>query len=173
MGDVSETESVLLFAGFISQQGSVREEVKSSLVGLWGPILAETPWWPFSYTSYYEKEMGAGLERSFALFDRKIDPSDLPVFKIESNEAEARLSREGQRRVNIDPGYLTLAKVVLASTKNYSHRLYLGKGIYGEITLRFARGSFHPLEWTYPDYRDERTILFFNDSRKYLTHNGR
>lgn len=157
-----------MFAGFISGDETVYREAVRRLKNLWGDISAESPFWPFDYTEYYRKEMGEGLRRSFAVFGRKIDPAELPRLKIEANEIEKVLSVEGKRRINIDPGYLTLAKVVLASTKDYSHRIYLGGGVFAELTLRYFRESFTALEWTYPDYRDEKTIRFFNDTRKYL-----
>lgn len=109
--------------------------------------------------------MGAGIKRQFISFTRLIFPEQLPVIKLLTNEMEQDLSLEGRRRVNIDPGYLSLAKVVLATTKDYSHRLYLGQGIYGEVTLTCAKGRFSSFPWTYPDYQTQAYQQFFKETR--------
>jgi len=168
MGQIGNPEKAFLFAGFIFREDGLYDEVRRKLQLFWGRIIRESSVRPFSYTDYYRKEMGEDLKRSFLVFDRLILPDELAAIKVETNGIEEEFSNEGIRRVNIDPGYLGLAKVVLASTKDFSHRIYLGKGIYGDLTLRFVRGSFHPLEWTYPDYREVQTINFLNEARGVL-----
>jgi len=157
-----------LFAGIISRDEGIYDETKRRLRTQWGEILRETPRRPFSYTDYYRKEMGEGLARSFLIMDCLMDPEDLAAIKVETNRIEASFAEKGGRRINIDPGYLGLAKIVLASTKDFSHRICLGRGIYGDLTLRFVKGTFQPLEWTYPDYRETQTIVFFNEARGVL-----
>lgn len=120
----------------------------------------------FTFTGYYDKEMGAGIKRQFVSFTRLILPEQLPVIKLLTNKIEQDLALKGKRRVNIDPGYLSLAKVVLATTKDYSHRFYLGQGIYGEVTLTYARGKFSSFPWTYPDYQTQSYQQFFGEIRE-------
>ncbi len=118
------------------------------------------------FTSYYQAEMGAGLQKLFVSFGQLAEAESLPHYKVKTNELETRFIRDRQRSVNVDPGYLTEAKVVLATTKDYSHRLYLGQGIFGDIHLQFARKSFQPQAWTYPDYQQELAVQFFNRLRE-------
>ena len=118
-----------------------------------GPDLV-SPWMPFDYTTYYEKEMGAGLLRRVLAFRTLIAQDRLAEIKLATNAMEQARAVGGRRRVNIDPGYLLLERFVLATGKNYSHRIYLGQGIYADLTLIYHHGSFHALPWTYPDYAD-------------------
>ena len=105
------------------------------------------------------------MQRQIVSFQRLVVPSDLASIKRQTNELEWSLAREDERRVNIDPGYVSLGKLVLASTKDHAHRLYLGQGIYGEVTLTYQRGRFRPWPWTYPDYADERYCALFDEIR--------
>ncbi len=122
----------------------------------------------FIHTDYYEKEFGKDLTRVFVSFKKLIPADRLPAIKIITNNFEARSSRNKLRRINIDPGYLELSKFVLATTKDYMHRIYLGDGIYAEITLFYRKGSFCPWEWTYPDYRTPATHDFCREVRRRL-----
>jgi hypothetical protein len=110
----------------------------------------------FEYTRYYEEEMGGPLQRFFVAFRSLVDPGRLAALKRWTNRLELEVSRGETRRVNLDPGLLSLSRFVLASTKNGSHRIPLSAGIYAEVTLVFEKGAFRPLPWTYPDYRSER-----------------
>jgi len=107
---------------------------------------------PFAYTDYYEKEFGVSLIRRFVAFKQLIRPEALPDVKIWTNALEKRYTTEGRRGVNIDPGYLAKAHLILATGKGYTHRPYLREGIYADLTLIYRDKSFHPLPWTYPDY---------------------
>ncbi len=114
---------------------------------------------PFHFTDYYEPEMGKGLWRRMASFEPLISPDQLPGVKLWTNALESRfLNERGGRKVNIDPGYLAAAQFILATGKDYSHRLYLRDGIYGDLTLIFQKGAFTPLPWTYPDYASQPLI---------------
>jgi hypothetical protein len=140
-----------------------------ALDNAWGPLdfLSEVK--PFDYTSYYEKEMGTPLFRRWASFRPLVAQNRLIRVKWQALELEQQWSRGERRTVNIDPGLITAERLVLATGKNYSHRIYLGKGIFGDLTLVFQKGSFQPLPWTYPDYRDELSIWMFNKIReRYL-----
>ena len=116
---------------------------------------------PFGFTRYYEAEMGPGLSRAFFTLAGLADPSRLGPVKLATNDTERRLAVGGRRRVNLDPGLLSRSRFILASTKDSSHRVPLGHGIYAEITLVYEHGRFRPVEWTYPDYAstDYRGIL--------------
>lgn len=125
------------------------------------------------YTDYYQTEMGRELQKLFVVFSSLIDPETLSSIKIATNRMESELIRRKKRLVNIDPGYITQAKLILATTKNYSHRIYLGQGIFGDLHLQFSRGSYRSQPWTYPDYKSEKNIQFFNMVRKkYLEQLG-
>jgi len=125
---------------------------------------------PFDYTDYYAVEMGSPLLRRFVFFERLIGPETLPDVKIVTNGIEESLTgQNGRRQVNIDPGYIALAHLILATGKGYTHRPYLRDGIYADLTLIFRDRSFKPLPWTYPDYLDEKMIEMFNRNReKYV-----
>lgn len=121
---------------------------------------------PFSYTRYYDEEMGTPITRFFVSFLRLIDPGILARIKSETNVLESRFCEEGKRKVNIDPGLLSLSRFVLASSKDGSHRVPLSDGVFAEVTLVYERGSYRPLEWTYPDYRSEEYLAILADIRK-------
>jgi hypothetical protein len=124
---------------------------------------------PFNYTQYYSKEMGTFLNRRFVFFEALIRPESLPDLKLYANHLEDKLSVDGKRRVNIDPGYISKAHLILATGKGYTHRPYLRDGIYADLTLMYKEKSFHTLPWTYPDYAEKKVIDIFNRIRaKYV-----
>lgn len=120
----------------------------------------------FDQTDYYAKEMGTGLVRRVYGFPRLIDQGELATLKRWTVELEDRWRVKGRRRVNIDPGYVSLAKLVLATTKDNVHRIYLGEGVFAEVTLLFRNGSFHPWPWTYPDYASREYREIFEQIRE-------
>ena len=166
MGEVTRPQPVKLFAGLLTARPSALGEVRGRLEERLGPVDTESGWLDFDYTDYYEPEMGAGLKRVLWGFARLDGPEALVDLKLCTNCLEQALAVDGRRVVNIDPGYLAPARVVLASTKDFAHRLYLGKGIYGEVTLMYRRKGFQPLPWTYPDYRSEAYHRFFRELRR-------
>lgn len=122
----------------------------------------------FNFTEYYQDEMGSCLKRYFLSFKNLVDPIKLADIKIFSNELEIKLSGNSDKRiVNIDPGIISLGNLILASTKNFSHRIPLSKGIYAEITLVYVKGWQH-LQWTFPDYRTEQYQKVFSEIRTLL-----
>jgi hypothetical protein len=131
-----------------------------------GPIDTQSQLLEFDYTNYYEPEMGSGLKKELLGFGSLASPEALVDLKLFTNRVEQALAINGKRTVNMDPGYLTAARVVLASTKDFAHRLYLGKGIYGEVTLIYQKKDFQTLPWTYPDYRSEAYRQFFRELRR-------
>ncbi|UCB45603.1 MAG: DUF4416 family protein [Spirochaetota bacterium] len=167
MGTIKFPSRVILFTGLLYNNSVDKEKIFSVLEDSFGKIALTSEIFPFTETHYYEAEMGKNVLRVFASFEPLIDPSDIPDIKIRTNEIEEKLfCSSGNRDVNIDPGYLTNGKVILVTTKNHQHRIYLRKGIYGEVTLRYRKGSFIPWEWTYPDYRRPESIAFFNQLRE-------
>ena len=165
MGKIKACDPVKLIIGFIFNKQDCFIAAKNILEKKFGKIDFESQTLPFNLTDYYKKEFGNNLKRSFVSFSRLINPEDLPKIKIASNKIEERLSVEKKRRINIDPGYLELSKLVLATTKDYSHRIYLGGGIYGEVTLYYRNATFIAWEWTYPDYKTDTYIQIFNQIR--------
>jgi len=165
MGKITRSKPVKLVIGFIFKDDIVFNQAKLMLIKLFGDIDFQSQILPFKLTNYYQDEMGADLQRSFVSFKKLILPEKLPYIKNLTNKLEKKLSFEDKRLVNIDPGYLDLPKLVLASTKDYVHRVYLSNGIYAELTLMFKGSSFVPWQWTYPDYRTEEYIQIFNQIR--------
>jgi hypothetical protein len=166
MGKIAKVASVKLIIGFIFNNESIYDKAKAILEGRFGRVDFESAPIAFTYTDYYQDEMGQGLKRRFVSFSRLIVPSRLPDIKKITNLIEFRLSFNNKRRINIDPGYLDMAKLILASTKDFSHRIYLNKGIYAETTLIYQGRSFVMRDWTYPDYRTQGYIDIFNKIRQ-------
>ena len=120
---------------------------------------------PFDFTTYYQKELGQDILRQYVSFEELIDPGDLAAIKLTTNRMEEELSEDGLRKVNLDPGYLDLSKMVLSTTKDATYRVYLADGISGQSTYYFERGTYRPWQWTYADYRNDTAIEFFNRVR--------
>ena len=139
----------------------VIEQVESLL----GEVEDRTPVFDFTFTDYYREEMGESLCKLFLSFEGLIHPGRLPEIKHRTNAIEQDWTASGKRRVNLDPGYITGAKLVLASTKDFAHRVFLADAIYGDVQLRFRQDRFRPQEWTYPDYKTESALAFFSNVR--------
>jgi len=120
----------------------------------------------FFHTRYYEKELGSALKRIFFTFEKPLNPENLFKVKLHTRKLESLFLNENKRQVNIDPGYLTLEKIVLFTTKNYGHRIYVGRGIFAESTLKYENNTFTPWPWTFPDYKTTSYIDFFNSVRQ-------
>ncbi len=133
-----------------------------------GEIAEKSPTFLFSYSSYYEAEMGSPLQKFFVYFKGLYSLENVVETKLKAVELEQTYAENGRRVVNIDPGYITLAKLVLTTTKNYDHRVYLSKGVYADVQLRYRHGSFQINPWTYPDYQDGDNLQFFHRARNYL-----
>ena len=137
----------------------------------WGEVGLTSPLFEHAETSYYASEMGQPILKQFLVIDRLWDPADLARCKLQANDWEATLASSGQfpqpRPVNIDPGYLTLGKLVLASAKDRAHRIYLRDGIYAEECLYYG-GGWQSRPWTYPDYQRPDFQQFFSQVRRRL-----
>jgi len=161
-------QAVKPFVGMLSKEELLFDEIKKILEKFLGLIDAESPVWPWEHSDYYEKEMGKGLKRKFLFFSNLINYEKLPDIKIKTIEIEGIYSEGGKRRINLDPGYIHPAKVVLSTRKDYSHRIYLRDGVYAEVTLYYLDHTFNPLPYTYPDFKSNEYIELFNRVRKGL-----
>jgi hypothetical protein len=169
MSNPQPAEAVKLIASLFSGDGGLLAEAMAAFCQKCGRADFISAPVSFTYTDYYEKEFGAGLIRRFVSFERLIRPEALPDVKIWTNALEERLSIGGRRGVNIDPGYLAKAHLILATGKGYTHRPYLREGIYADLTLMYRDKTFHPLPWTYPDYAGTEVIGMLSRIReKYL-----
>lgn len=158
---------VKLFIGMLSREASLFDQTSEILNNFFGPIDMESPVWPWEHSDYYAKEMGTGLNRKFVFFKDLIDPEAVSEIKLKTIGIEKKfLDEKGGRRINLDPGYLNSAKIVLVSTKDYSHRIYLGNGIYGEVTLLYSGNDYRVLPFTYPDFRTEEYREIFRKARE-------
>ncbi|MFC1546565.1 DUF4416 family protein [bacterium] len=166
MGNISETNHVKLFCGILFSDESQLRYIVKNLEDKYGKIDFTSNDMPFIYTDYYKKEMGDNLIRKFVSFKNLIEPCRLSLIKQYTNMLEKQTCKQNMRTINIDPGYLDMAKVVLASTKDYTHRLYLGNGIYGEVTLHYKNCSYAFWPWTYPDYKTKEYLVFFEKVRE-------
>jgi len=170
MGKPEKPDPVKLFVGVMTGYPETIFDIKNELESRFGRVDGDSQLFPFDYTDYYGDEMGDRLKKKFFAFQSLVSPKELVEIKLQTNELEkelaGKLETEVARPVNIDPGYVGLSKMVLATTKNYSHRLYLGKGIYAEVTLKYEDGRYKPLPWTYPDYRSEEYMEFFDSIRE-------
>ena len=178
MGRIQQPPKAKLIIAAMVNSTRLFEEVRHVLQTRFGPLDMESDAYSFTFTDYYTLEMGKELQKQFFSFETLIDKSALASVKIKTNEIEEQFARKRgekrQRRINLDPGYVTDSKLVLASTKNFSHRIYIGNGIFAEVTLRYLRKrGFEPLEWTYPDYRTDLGRDFLGTVRqRYMEQVG-
>ena len=172
MGDIQLHRPVLLILAAFSRHRAALEWAKSRAERDWGPVNLVSHDFDFTQTRYYERTMGSDLSKCFFAFNRLIDQAQLVELKHETNAWERDYKDSCNwpepRPLNLDPGYLTEAKLVLASTKDSNHRLYIGKGIYAEQTLHFQGGVWKAHDWTYPDYRCDAYHAFLTHCRDYL-----
>lgn len=169
MGRPSPPEDALLFVGSLYSRQECYLTAKEKLIACFGEIIMESPTSDWDYSDYYSDELGWPIKRRFIFFKNIINPERIVDIKIATNDIERQLSTEGRRSINIDPGYITPSKVVLASTKNYSHRIYIGKGIYAEVTLIYRDGRYQPHLFTYRDYASDAYREVFAMARRFLS----
>ena len=169
MSQPSPPSPAKLVVGIILRDRGLLTPVCDRLVQEFGDIDMVSSWFSFAYTRYYETEMGTGLCRRMTAFKQLIDQDDLARIKHITNALEIAFSKNGGRRVNIDPGYLLRERFVLATGKNFTHRIYVGRQIYADLTLIYQKGRFATLPWTYPDYAaDNMQAFLYRVRRKYI-----
>jgi hypothetical protein len=165
MGKPKQPPPVKLIVGMFSSDETLLAVAKGALAQRFGPVDYESELLLFDHTPYYEREFGPNLMRRFVSFSELVVPDRLAVIKRITNELEMNWTVDGRRQVNLDPGYVSMGKLVLATTKDYTHRIYLSQGIYAEVTLKYQHGGFHAWEWTYPDYASPRYVEIFTHIR--------
>ncbi len=168
MGETRIFSKEMLIMGVLSSRPEEEEQLRHQLMESFGKLAAESEVHPFYWTRYYQKEMGPAIRRYFLAFDQLRDPADLAAVKIRTNGMEDAFREKGQRKINLDPGFLSLNRLILATTKDTAHRVPLRDGIYAELTLLYQCGRYKALEWTYPDYASEEFAPFFLQLRDVL-----
>ena len=155
-------EKVKLIVGLISNDEALFDKIGCRLEKrLKNKIDFKSDVIDFTYTNYYDEEMGSGLKRKFLSFKRLVRLETIAKVKLLTNDIEKKFLVNGKRTVNIDPGYMDMAKLVLLSTKDYSHRVHIGNGIFAEVTLHYKDKRFDFWPWTYPDYKSEEYTRIF------------
>lgn len=172
MGDPTSPQPSMLIVAAFSRYDDALGWARRTAAERWGEPVLESPRFAFCETDYYRRTMGADLRKVFWAFAPEFDPAELPGVKLETNAWEAEFARQAEvpeeRPLNLDPGYLNLGKLVLASTKDFTHRIYLARGIFAEVTLYYQRGRWEHHRWTFPDYRRDDYHAFFSQCRTYL-----
>lgn len=169
MGKINVPLRVKLFSGVLTSLPEIMPEVQRRLASAFGTVDLRSDPYPFDMTHYYDEEMGSPITRYFLAFASLVMPVEISSIKRMTNELEAAFAEEYglvRRPVNLDPGYLEESKIVLASTKNFYHRILLADGIYGEVTLHFSGGSWQAFPWSFPDFRSGRYDDFFTRLRR-------
>ncbi len=172
MGQILEHKPVLLITAISSRYPEAFDWAAEQTAENWGPIVKKSPVFDFTETGFYSKSMGDDLKKQFIAFENLIDPADIAAQKHVSNQWEQQFAEETDfdvsRPINIDPGYLSEAKLVLVTTKDRDHRIYLKDGIFAEVTLYFRHNEWTKSRWTYPDYQRADFQDFFSECRQYL-----
>lgn len=170
-----EPSQAKLIVGLLFSDFAVRDQALEAISRQFGPFDFLTEPQHFTYTSYYNREMGPNILRQVCSFLNLVRPESLPDIKLATNQLEIQLSQDGRRRVNIDPGLLSEERLILATGKNYTHRVYLRSGIYADLTLVYQKGAYQSLPWTYSDYREPTLLHFLSILRQKLIfqHRGR
>lgn len=166
MGKINIPPAAKLIIGLIYRNSAVKDKILDILKKRFGEVDFLSHELDFNYTDYYYPELGKPLKRLLVSFKQLASEDKLSDIKLYTNKIEERFSRKQKRQINIDPGFLSLGKIILATTKNYSHRVYLGKGIFAEATLFYKGAAFKPWPWAYPDYQSKEYISVFNAIRK-------
>jgi hypothetical protein len=164
-----EPQAAKLVVGLLMKDKALFKPLAEALCEGLGPLDIVSAWFNFEYTRYYEPEMGWPLFRRMLVFKPLIRQDALARVKLTTNAIEQDFQQNGNRRVNIDPGYLLAERFVLATGKNFAHRIYIGRNIYADLTLTYKSGSFQTLPWTYPDYAESSMLTFLEQVRsKYI-----
>ncbi len=165
MAEPFEPLKVKLFSGFIFSDNNILENAIFQFTGKYGIVDFSSEKIPFNHTDYYAAA-GNNLFKKLISFETLIKREEMPNIKLFTNNIEKNLSVNDNRIINIDPGYMTMSNVFLASCKDYYHRIYIADGVYMENELRFTNKDYIPFEWTYPDFKKEEYLQFFKSTRK-------
>jgi len=177
MAPAREADDVVYLCGLIASDTARFDHVLPPLTDLLGPVDLVSETWPFDLTHYYDQVMGSPLWRRFVSFARPASPGRLAEVKQATNALEAKMAAGGtsgaSRAINLDPGYIAPAKLVLGSRKDFAHRVYLGGGVYGEVTMQWRGGRWQALDWTFPDFASGRYDAFLTAVRQRLLDDRR
>ncbi len=172
MWDTKDPDPVKLIIGILAADKQCLGIAAEAVIAELGKADFVSGVWPFSQTSYYQKEAGEKILRQFVSIHQLIDPGRLAEIKHKTNNLEQQLALQLDldlpRPINLDPGIIEPSKLILATTKNYSHRIYIGKKMYAEVTLIYDKGQWRPLEYTFPDYKQTCYHEFFDKARNRL-----
>jgi len=172
MWKLNEPEPAKLIVGILASNYQCLHSAADVLTNKLGGADFTSEVWTFDKTDYYKDQTGLRILRQFLSIEKLIDPGKLAKIKLQTNKLEQKLAKALgiplPRPVNLDPGMIEPSKLVLATTKNYSHRIYIGKNMYAEITLNYDKGHWQPLDHTYPDYRQQCYFDFFEKVRTRL-----
>lgn len=172
MWQLKDPKPAKLIIGILAADEECLKAAIEAINANFGKIDFTSDVWPFDQTDYYKDQTGENILRQFVSIEKLIDPGKLAKIKLKTNKLEQKLAEQSAsdllRPVNLDPGLIEPSKLVLATTKNYSHRIYIGKKIFAEVTLIFDKGKWKPFEYTYPDYRQDCYHDFFSKVRTQL-----
>ncbi len=175
MGAIKGPQPVKLIVGMLSQSEELFEIAEGDMAKLWDEIDIKSECMPHTFTDYYKSQMGTGLLRKFVSFDKLIDPGDIASIKHKTNELEDKYAKSEPGRalgvdrcINLDPGYVEPSKLILATTKNFSHRIYIGNSVWAECTLHYRRGKWEGWPYSFPDYSSGCYDQFLSNARDRL-----
>jgi hypothetical protein len=172
MWNLNAPKPAKLIIGILASDQQCLTAAVEAIEANFGKIDFQSDVWPFDQTDYYKDQTGEHILRQFVSIEKLVDPAKLAKIKLKTNKIEQKLAEQSAsdllRPVNLDPGIIEPSKLVLATTKNYSHRIYIGKKIFAEVTLIFDKGSWRPFDYTYPDYRQQYYFDFFEKVRTRL-----
>jgi hypothetical protein len=174
MWEIQDIQPVKLIIGILACDESALAVSRQVLLDAYGEADLVSEVWPFDMTQYYESEAGPNMVRQFMAFENPIDPGRLAAIKHETNKMEQDLAKSLDtlypRPVNFDPGVIEPSKLILASTKNFAHRIYIGNHMYAEVTMTYNKGKWETFPFTFPDYKSGRYNAFLSKVRQKVVH---
>ncbi len=177
MWDIKTPKPVKLIVGILACDEQSLAASHAPLIAAYGPTDLVSRVWPFDMTEYYISETGPNMVRQFLAFGNLVDPGRLAAIKQQTNRMEQELAKQLNtpypRPVNLDPGFIEPSKLVLASTKNFAHRIYIGDGMYAEVTMTYTRGKWETFPFTFPDYKSGRYNEFLSQGREAVVRQQR
>lgn len=172
MWTLKKPQPVKLIVGILAANEEALTAASDAVAGKFGAIDLKSEIWPFTQTDYYKNETGENILRQFVTIKKLIDPGRLAKIKHVTNKLEEKLAGglflDLSRPVNLDPGLIEPSKLILASTKNFSHRIYIGKKMYAEVTLVYDKGQWKTFPYTFPDYHQQYYQDFLSEVRNRL-----
>jgi len=172
MWEIREPKEVKLIIGILAADSSCLESAIQSIEETFGSVDLTSEIWPFTQTDYYKDQTGNNILRQFVSINELIEPGQIAEIKHQTNKIEQdladKLKHQWPRPVNLDPGIIEPSKLVLATTKNFSHRIYIGRKMYAEVTLIYDKGKWKAFDYTFPDYKQQLYWDFFSKVRKRL-----